>query len=74
MILLSVHYIPNTLLSILADPSNADFWIKVIDVSTSIPFKFPFNRNGTFPKPPLQLVQLFLSLPTFFLILLHDRF
>ena len=32
-------YISNTCLSILADPSSADFWIKVIDVSTPISFK-----------------------------------
>ena len=33
MFLFPVLYISNTFLSILADPSNADFWIKVIDVS-----------------------------------------
>ena len=33
MILLSVHYVSSTFLSIPADPSNADFWIKIIDVS-----------------------------------------
>lgn len=38
MFLFPVLYISNTFLSILADPSNADFWIKVIDVSTPMPF------------------------------------
>ena len=52
MFLFPVLYISNTSVSILADPSNADFWIKVIDVSTPIPFKLPFHRNGTVPKAP----------------------
>ena len=52
MFLFPVLYISNTFLGILADPSNADFWIKVIDVSTPMPFKLPFNRNGTVPKAP----------------------
>ena len=50
MFLFLVLYISNTFLSILADPSNADFWIKLIDVFTAIPFKLPFNRNDTVPK------------------------
>ena len=45
-------YISNTFLSILADPSSGDFWIKVIDVSAPIYFKLPFNHNGTVPKAP----------------------
>ena len=52
MFLFPVLYISNTFLSILADPSNADFWIKVIDVSTPMPFKLSFNGNGTVPKAP----------------------
>ena len=52
MFLFPVLYISNTFLSILADPSSADFWIKVIDMSTPISFKLPFNRNGTVPKAP----------------------
>ena len=50
MFLFPVLYISNTFLSILADPSSAEFWIKVIDVSTPISFKLPVNRNGTVPK------------------------
>ena len=50
MFLFPVLYISNTFLSILADHSSADVWIKVIDVSTPISFKLPFNRNGTVPK------------------------
>ena len=46
MFLFPVLYISNTFLSILANPSNADFWIKVIDVSTPIPFKLPFNVDN----------------------------
>ena len=53
MIILSVHYISSTFLSNIADPSNADFWIKIIDVSTPISFKLPFNRNGTVPEVPI---------------------
>ena len=52
MFLFPVLYISNTFLSILADPSSADFRIEVIDVSTPISFKLPFNRNGTVPKAP----------------------
>ena len=52
MFLLPVHYISNTFLSILADPSNAETCIRVVDVPTPIPFKLPFNRNGTVPKDP----------------------
>ena len=52
MFLFPILYISNTFLSILADPSNADFWIKVIDVSTPLPFKLPFSHNGTVPKAP----------------------
>ena len=52
MFLFPVLYISNTFLRILADPSSADFWIKVIDVSTPVSFKLPFNRNGTVPKAP----------------------
>ena len=52
MFLFTVLYISNTFLSILADFSNADFWIKVIDVSTPMPFKLPFSCNGTTPKAP----------------------
>ena len=55
MILLSVHYISSTFLNILADPSNAVFWIKVTDVSTPIPFKLPFSRDGTVPKVPTTI-------------------
>ena len=48
---LPVHYISNTCLSILAQPSNVDFWIRVIYVfKIPIPFKLPFNRNGNVPK------------------------
>ena len=50
MFLFPVLYISNTFISIHADPSNADFWIKVIDVPTPMPFKLPFNRNGTVRK------------------------
>ena len=52
MFLFPVLYISNTFLSILADPSSTDFWIKVIDMSTPISFKLPFSRNGTVPKTP----------------------
>ena len=52
MFLFPVLYISNTFLSTLADPSSADLRIKVIDVSTPISFKLPFNRNGTVPKAP----------------------
>ena len=52
MFLFPVLYICNTFLSILADPSSADFWIKVIDVSSPISFKLPFNRNGIVSKAP----------------------
>ena len=52
MFLFPVLYISNTFHSILADPSSANVWIKVIDVSTPISFKVPFNRNGTVPKAP----------------------
>ena len=52
MFLFPVLYISNTFLSILADSSSADFWIKVFDVSAPISFKLPFNRNGTVPKAP----------------------
>ena len=47
-----VLYISNTFPSILADPSSADFWIKVIDVSTPISLKFPFDPRNTVPKAP----------------------
>ena len=70
MFLFPVLYISNTFVSILADPSSADFWFKVIDVSTPISFKLPFNRNGTVPK--IQLVRLWFSLPTFFSVLWLD--
>ena len=36
MFLFPVLYISNTFLSILADPSSADFWIKVSDVKKTI--------------------------------------
>ena len=74
MFLFPVLCISNTFLSILADPSNADFWIKVIDVSTPLPFKLPFNRNGTVSKAPntILLVRLWFSLPTFYSILRPD--
>ena len=52
MFLFPVLYISNTFLSILADPSSADFWIKVTDASTPISFKLPFYRNGNVPKAP----------------------
>ena len=45
--LFPVLYISNTFLRSLADPTNADFWIKLIDASTPIPFKLPFNRYDT---------------------------
>ena len=66
MVLLSDHYISSTFLNILADPSNADFWIRVTDMSTPIPFKLPFNQNALFLMAPLLLVQLWCSLHTFF--------
>ena len=69
MILLSVHYISSTFLNIPADPSNADFEIKVIVVFTPIPFKLPFNRNSTSPKAPTTIGTTWFSLPTLFLIL-----
>ena len=56
MFLLPVLYISNTFLSIFADPSSADFWIKVIDVSIPISFKLPFNRNSTVPKAPNTII------------------
>ena len=52
MFLFPFLYISNTFLSILADLSSADFWIKLIDVSTPISFNLPFNRNGAVPKAP----------------------
>ena len=48
MFLFLVLYISNTYLSILADPSNADFWIKLIDVFTAIPFKVPITPKYFF--------------------------
>ena len=48
-------YISNTFLSILADPSSADFLLLPAvqtDVSTPKSFKLPFNRNGTVLKAP----------------------
>ena len=56
-----VLYISNTFLSILADPSSADFWIKVTDVFTLIFFKLPFNRNGTVPKAPNTIIIIIIS-------------
>ena len=56
MFLFPILYISNTFLSIFADPSSADFWIKVIDVSIPISFKLPFNRNSTVPKVPNTII------------------
>ena len=51
---------------------NADFWIKLIEVSTPIAFKLPFIATALFLKPPIQLVQHWFSLSTFFSILWPD--
>ena len=66
MFLFPVHYISNTFLCVLPELGNAEFWIRAFDVSTPIPFKLTSNRNGTVSKAPLQLVQLWFSLPSFF--------
>jgi len=70
MIALSVHYISSTFLSILADPSSADFWIKETDVYTPISFKLPFKLNSTVPAS--TTIGATMVFTTFFLILWQD--
>ena len=72
MYILPVHHtISNTLRSILAEPNNADFWMKATDSSTLMSLRLPFRINAiNTPLPPRA--QLAFSLPIFFVFLLQD--